>query len=274
MKRIVKVPGGRVSALSEGKGPSIVLLHAANVDMRSWQAVVPGLVRAGFRVVRYDRRGFGESTTDDVAFSNRADLVAVLDAFGIHRAALVGNSLGGEIAFDTAIEFPDRVVAVVGVGAGVGGYLAKPTKPEKVLFEEWTRLTYEPGLDREKLVELGVRIWVDGPGQSPDRVSAAIRDEVARMYRPLLQPNRVAGRSQPLHPPATDRLKELRCPVLAVTGSLDVSTIATAARHLAQKAPKARAVVMPDVAHMIGMEAPDKLNQLIVDFLAPLRPWS
>ena len=274
MKRFVEVPGGRILAESEGKGPSIVLIHAAIVDLRSWDAVVPGLVRAGFRVVRYDCRGFGESTTDDVAFSNRADLVAVLDAFGIHRAALVGNSNGGEIAFDTAIEFPERVVAVVGVGAGLGGYLAKPTPQEKALFGEWASLTSMPEVDREKLVELGVRIWVDGPGQSPHRVSDAIHDAVTEMLRPLMQPNRVEGRSEPLHPPATDRLKELRCPVLAVTGSLDVSTIPTTARYLAEKAPNARAVVMPDVAHMIGMEAPDKLNELVVDFLTPLRPWS
>jgi 3-oxoadipate enol-lactonase len=274
MKRIVKVPGGRISAVSEGKGPSVVLIHAAIVDMRSWEPVVPGLVRAGFRAVRYDCRGFGQSTTDDVAFSNRADLVAVLDAFEIKRAALVGNSLGGEIAFDTAIEFPDRVVAVVGVGAGLGGSLTKPTRPEKALFEEWARLAYSPEPERAKLVDLAVHIWVDGPGQSPDRVSAAIRDQVASMFRPLMRPKRVAGRSQPLHPPAIERLNELLCPILAVTGSLDVSTMTATASYLAEKAPCAAAVVLPDVAHMIGMEAPDALNQLIVDFLAPLRPWS
>ena len=61
--------------------------------------------------------------------------------------------------------------------------------------------------------------------------------------------------------------------VLAVAGELDFSDMAQTARHLEAAAPNARAVVWPDVAHMIGMEAPDRLNALIVDFLAPLRPW-
>ena len=116
MERFVDVPGGRLFVVDEGDGPPVVLLHAGIVDLRSWDGLVPHLVAAGYRAVRYDARAWGRSTTEDVAYSNRADLVAVLDALGIGRAALVGNSRGGQIAFDTAVEFPDRVVAVVGVG--------------------------------------------------------------------------------------------------------------------------------------------------------------
>jgi pimeloyl-ACP methyl ester carboxylesterase len=83
----------------------------------------------------------------------------------------------------------------------------------------------------------------------------------------------VTGRPIKLDPPANDRLAELRCPVLAVAGGFDLSEIVQTARHLEADAPNARAVVWPDVAHLIGMEAPDRLNALIVEFLAPLRPW-
>src|SRR5665811_2589940 len=91
--------------------------------------------------------------------------------------------------------------------------------------------------------------------------------------RPLYAPGRVRGRPIVLDPPVNDRLSELRCPVLAVAGALDISTIVQAAHRLEAAAPNARDVVWPDVAHMIGMEAPDRLNALILDFLAPLRPW-
>jgi pimeloyl-ACP methyl ester carboxylesterase len=77
-----------------------------------------------------------------------------------------------------------------------------------------------------------------------------------------------------MDPAANDRLDDLKCPVLAVAGALDVSTIVQAARRLDAGAPNARAVIWPDVAHMIGMEVPDRLNALIVEFLAPLRPWA
>jgi len=273
MERFIEVPGGRLFAMSNGAGPPVVLMHAAIVNLRAWDAMVPGLVAAGFRAVRYDYRAFGASTTEDVEFSNRADLLAVMDAFGIGRAALVGNSRGGQIGFDTAIEFPGRVVAVVGVGAGLGGFDGELTPEEEALFQEGERLEAAPEPNIDAIVDLDVRVWVDGPGQRPDRVDPAIREAVRGMDRELYEPGRIKGRPIILRPPANDRLAELSCPVLAVAGALDISDVGQTARRLEAAAPNARAVVWPDVAHMIGMEAPDRLNALIFEFLAPLRPW-
>lgn len=146
MERFVEVPGGRLFAASDGAGSPIVLMHAAIVDHRAWDAMVPGLVDAGFGVVRYDYRAFGASTTDDLEFSNRADLLAVLDAFGIARAALVGNSRGGQIAFDTAIESPERVIAVVGVGAGLGGFDGALTPEERASSTKGSASNRPPSL--------------------------------------------------------------------------------------------------------------------------------
>lgn len=270
----VDVPGGRIPIVDEGAGPPIVLIHAGIVDLRAWELLVPYLTTAGYRVVRYDTRGFGVSTTDDVEFSNRADAIAVLDALGIGRAALVGNSRGGSIAFDTAVEFPDRVVAVVGVGAGLGGFEGEPTAEELVLFDEGERLESADPFDPAALTDFEVRLWVDGPGQPTDRVEPAIREAVRRMDLPLNQPDRVRGTPIVLEPTATDRLADLRCPVLAVAGALDLADVAQTALHLAANAPNARAIVWPDVAHMIGMEAPERLAGAIVEFLAPLDRWA
>src|ERR1035437_2010392 len=170
MERFIEVPGGRVFAVSEGVGPPIVLVHAAIADLRAWDAMVPGLVLAGSNVVRYAYRAFGRSTTDNVDFSNRADLLAVLDAFGIGRAALVGNSRGGQIALDTAIEFPERVVAVVGVGAGLGGFEGELTPNEQVLFEQADAIMSAAEPDLDAIAALAVRLWVDGLGQPVGRV--------------------------------------------------------------------------------------------------------
>ncbi len=87
-------------------------------------------------------------------------------------------------------------------------------------------------------------------------------------------PDRVQGRMTRLSPPANQRLADLRQPVLAVAGELDVSDVAATARHLEANAPNATAVIWPDVAHMIGMEQPDRLAARIVEFLAPLPRWS
>ena len=274
MERFIDVPGGRLCVVEEGDGPPVVLVHAGIVDLRAWDAFVPHLVVGGFRVVRYDTRGWGRSTTAEVDFSNRADLVAVLDACGIGRAALVGNSRGGQIAFDTAIEFPDRVIAVVGVCAGLGGFEGHPTAEEIALFEEMDRLESADAADPDAIAEIDVRVWVDGPGQPPDRVDPAIREAVWAMDRPLYEAGRVVGRPIPLDPPAAERLPDLHCPVLAVAGLLDVSDVAETAQHVEAHAPNARAVLLPDVAHMIGMERPAELAGLVIEFLAALRPWA
>jgi len=273
MERFVDVPGGRLLVVDEGGGPPVVLVHAGIVNLRSWDAFVPHLVEAGFRVVRYDTRGWGRSTTEDVAYSNRADLVAVLDALGFARAALVGNSRGGQIAFDTAVEFPDRIVAVVGIGAGLGGFEGHPTAEETALFDEMERLEEAEPHDLEAIVAINTRLWVDGPGQLAGRAPAWIAGHVRETSRLLAEPGHVFGRPVVLKPPAAERLADLRCPVLAVAGALDVSDVAETALHLQEHAPIAREVVLPDAAHLIAMERPDELAGLIVDFLEPLRPW-
>jgi pimeloyl-ACP methyl ester carboxylesterase len=94
------------------------------------------------------------------------------------------------------------------------------------------------------------------------------------MARPLNEPGRARGQRIGLDPPANDRLSELRCPVLAIAGALDFSEVAATAERLASAAPDARAEIWPDVAHMVGMEQPDRLAATIVAFLSPLDRWS
>jgi 3-oxoadipate enol-lactonase len=267
----VDVPGGSLHVIDEGTGSPILLLHAGIADSRSWDEMVPLLNRAGYRTIRFDQRGAGGSTTEDVAFSRVADLLAVLDATGIDRVVLVGNSMGGVLAFDTAIEAPDRVVAIVGVAAGLGGFDGGNTPEELAMFAEMERLEEQEPVDPAAVADVDIRVWVDGPGQPPTRVPAAIRDLVREMD--LFDPSRPQGKPIRLNPPASDRLAELRCPILAVAGEIDVSEVAVTARHLEANAPNARALVWPDVAHMIGMEQPARLTDAIVGFLAPLERW-
>jgi 3-oxoadipate enol-lactonase len=274
MERFVDVPGGRILAAEEGSGPPIVLIHAAIVDLRSWDELAPMLAAAGYRVIRYDMRGFGRTVTEDVEFNPRSDLLAVIDAFGVGRAAMVGNSLGGSVALETAIESPDRVVAVVTLGSGPAGFEAGLTPVERDLFEEGDRLQSARPQDADALADLLVRVWVDGPGQPADRVPAAIRESVLEAARRQFLPGYVAGRRQRLSPPANDRLADLGCPTLAVVGALDLTELVAAAGRLEEAAVDARAVVWPDVAHMVAMEQPRRLASLVTEFLAPLGPWS
>ena len=264
----VPVPGGRLFVVEEGTGPAILLLHAGIVDSRAWEPLAPHLVVAGYRTIRYDARGFGRSETEDVDFSNRADVLAVLDALAVGRACLVGNSRGGQIAVDTAVEHPGRVAALVTIGANIGGLEPEATPAEAALFEEMDRL--EADADPETVADLHVRLWVDGIGQPTDRVPSGIRDAVREMDRRVADRGRVHGRPIRLLPPAAERLDALTMPVLAIAGALDVSDVWATAQHVERTCRDARAVLMPDVAHLIAVEAPEAVAALIVGLLQPL----
>lgn len=270
----IEVPGGRLFVVDEGAGPPIVLLHAGVADLRSWDAMVPPLVAAGYRVIRFDSRGVGRSTTEGVEFTHRADVVAVLDALGLACAALVGNSMGGMTAIDTAIESPDRVAAVVGVGAGLGGFEGTPTPEETLIFEAYERVDGAEPYDADALTDFEANVWLEGRGQPAGRVDQAIRDAFKAMAGPLNAPGRVPARGLPLEPPANDRLSELRCAVLFVAGELDFSDAVQAAQRIEAAAPNGQTLLWPDVAHMIGMEQPARLAAAIVEFLAPLDRWA
>lgn len=266
--RLVQVPGGRLHAIEEGAGPPVVLLHAGIADLRAWDALVPLLVAAGFRTVRYDQRGFGRSETDAVEVSHRADVIAVLDAFGIGRACLVGNSRGGQIAIDTAVEFPDRVAALITLGAGLGGFEPDVTPAEMARFEQAEAI--EEAGDPDAIAAFDVGLWGDGPGQPPGRLRADLRETLLGMARAAAEPAREHGTPIPLMPRAATRLDALTMPVLAIAGALDVSDTIATAEHLAASVARGRSVVIPGVAHMIAMEAPERVAELIVETLAPL----
>src|SRR5215207_2115333 len=156
----IDVPAGRLAADDEGQGPPILLVHSAIVNRRSWDPVLPHLVDAGYRVLRYDMRGFGESTTEDVEYQPHADVVAVLDHFAVGRAAIGGNSMGGAFALDAVLESPERFVAYIWVGAGIGGF-EKPEEPgEAPVFQ--AEGDAEDAGDWDLAAEIDTRIWVDG----------------------------------------------------------------------------------------------------------------
>ncbi len=81
----VPVPGGMLHVIDDGDPADapIVLLHAWIADLRAWDDMAPLLVASRYRVIRFDGRGFGRTTTDDVEYSPRADVIALLDALEI-----------------------------------------------------------------------------------------------------------------------------------------------------------------------------------------------
>jgi 3-oxoadipate enol-lactonase len=267
----IEVPGGLIVADEIGEGSPLILIHSASVDRRSWDEVANGLAQAGYRAIRYDMRGFGESTSEEVDFAGEDDLIAVLDALNVGQVAVVGNSLGTAFALDAILAHPERFVAFIWIGGGVGGFRAQDEPKEALAFAAASAA--REGDDLDLITAWNLHIWLDGVGQSATRVPAQLREKVRLMNRPLMEKARVFGNVQRPDPAAVTRLGELRLPVTAIVGDLDTHGTKEAARLLAAEAG-AHLITLPGVAHFPGMEMPDRIVELIVEAVGSISPWN
>lgn len=257
--------GARIYYEVEGDGQPLLLIHGGLGSLRMWDGVVPA-VADRHRVIRYDTRGFGQTETEDVEFSNREDAVAILDHLGVRSTVVVGQSRGGNIALDLAIEQPRRVTALASVAGGVGGHEGElPEGTESPPWDELERL--EEAHDWDSLAEMETRIWVDGWGQPMTRVDQALRSRVHDWILSTYQAEKPEGRPQPLQPSAVERLGEVQIPVLVMLGTADEPGGILSSRHLARTVPGARLVEFENVAHMIQLEQPDRFNRELAAFL-------
>ena len=261
MTEILETNGARIAYNVAGDGEAVVLIHAGVANRSMWDDQVEAL-RDEYRVIRHDTRGFGETETDAVAFSNRADVIALLDELGVDRAHLVGLSRGGTIAIDTALEFPDRVRSLTVVAGGVSGYKSPVELPDETFA---AAEAMEEARDWAALSEWETAFWADGPGQSPDRVPE-VRRRVHEWVLTTYQAEKQEGDPQPLDPPAVGRLDELHVPLLVMLGTLDDPGTTDAMRHLAASVPGARLEEFA-TAHMVNLEEPDRFNRVLRAFL-------
>jgi 3-oxoadipate enol-lactonase len=263
MTHVLEHHGARIAYDVDGIGEPVLLVHAGVANRRMWDAQVEAL-RDRYRLIRHDTRGFGDTETNAVAFSNRDDIGAVLDAVGERSAHLVGLSRGAQIALDFTLEFPDRVRSLVFSGGGVGGYDA-PEQSDASIWEEPERLL--EAKDWEGIAEWETRFWVDGPGQPPDRVDPAVRELVHGWILATYLAEKEEGTPQPLDPPANARLGDLRAPLLVIVGDLDEVETRAHCRYLASAVPGARLEVFEGAAHLVNLEQPERFNRLLGEFL-------
>ena len=105
-----------------GSGTPVVLLHANTGSSRNWDYQIPAFIAAGYRVIAYDRRGWGRSTATPDAQPGTAadDLHALMKYLGVNRFHLLGTAGGGFVAFDYALSFPEELRSLV-IANSIGG---------------------------------------------------------------------------------------------------------------------------------------------------------
>ena len=231
-----------------GQGPPVVFLPGLALDRGVWAGVARGLADE-FDTIRLDLRGHGESPEPTQPFAHHEDVVQALDALGIARAHFVGLSMGGAVALDVALAFPDRVRSLALVGSALHGH---------AWSAEWVAsFRAVRRIGREQGARAARDAWAEQFGGVGRELFA--RDRGTRWTR------RNLGR--PLEPPAAERLAAVRVPTLVVVGERDRADFQAIARTLAAQIAGAQAVTLSGVGHLSPLEAPALLADTLKEFL-------
>lgn len=261
----IAIPSGAAVLVAEaaGAGPAVVCLHAGVTDRRSWRPVAPYLTESHF-VVAYDRRGFGDTTASPEPFDQVADLVAVLDHFGIPRAVFVGNSQGGRVAMEAALEHRDRIAGVVMVAAAWTG-APDPDGPWPDWLVEIDRLGDEAhaSTDLDRINDFEAWLWLDGPRGPKGRIDGPARTLFLEMNRRALAVNAAGDVGDEIdRGHAWGRLGSMEVPVAVVECALDLPWAPARGRAATNALPDATYLEL-DTAHLPGLEQPEALATVI-----------
>ena len=251
-----ETPGARLFYIdSGGNGIPVVFLHANTGSSRVWEYQIPAFTAAGYRVVAFDRRGWGrtEIRPDGSQPGSAADdLRTLLDSLHIERIHLVGTAGGGFVALDFALSYPERLRSLV-VANSIGGV----QDPE---FLDMGRRLRPPQFDAlpPELREVGP----DYRAGNPEGTKRWI--ELEKISRPPGPP----AVAQPLRNRLTLALLEkIHMPTLLLTGGADLYAPPPVMRLFAARITGAEFVIVPEAGHSTYWERPEVFNQAVLKFL-------
>jgi pimeloyl-ACP methyl ester carboxylesterase len=271
----VNVGRHRVSTLTMGSGPDVLLIHGLGGTRASLFETAADL-SPSYRVHAIDLPGFGSSSKPATGAYNArwfSDIVlGLLDELGISRAHIVGNSMGGRVAIEMALQAPERVGALGLLCPGVAfvrrGFhpIVRLLRPELGLLPH----TFHRSL-------ISAQFWTmfhDRDRIDPD-VANLMVEEFRRIYasRGARYAFLSSARNIYLEPPFGrhgfyPRLAGLERPALFVWGSHDPLVPAAFGRHVRQWLPSAEQVVMEGCGHVPQVERPEECNRLLLEFFA------
>lgn len=274
------VDGLEVHYQAAGGGPPVfLLLHGFGASTFSWREVMEPLAEWG-RAIAYDRPAFGLTERPLVweggsPYSTRAqvDLVVdLMDELDVEQAVLVGHSAGGTVALAAALEYPDRVAALVLVDPAVyigGGTpaLVRPLLNTPQMDHLGPLIARRISTGGDEFLE---RAWHDPAKITPD-VYAGYRKPLQAPHwdQALWELTKASSR-----PNLAERLDEIRMPTLVVTGDDDQVVPTEEGIRLAGEIPGASLVVFEDCGHVPQEECPEQFLTAVHNFMLELEQES
>ena len=241
---------------SGGNGEPVVFVHAATGSSRVWEYQRPVFAKRGYRVITYDRRGYGRSVADASGpqpGTGADDLNALIDYLKIDRVHLVGTAAGGFVAWDYALSFPKRLRSLV-IANSIGGVQDPEYQAAMQRLRTPDFLAMSPDMR-----ELGPAYRVSNP-TGADRWR-----ELERTARPTsAQPPAQTFRNRVTFA----QLETISVPTLLLTGDADMYAPPPIMRMFAVHVKGSKAVVIPEAGHSGYWEQPEFFNRTVLEFIA------
>ena len=240
---------------SGGDGAPVVLMHAATGSSRVWEHQIPAFTAAGFRVIAFDRRGFGRTAIapGGVQPGTAADdLHALMDYLRVDRFHLVGTAAGGFAAIDYALSFPQRLRSLV-LANTIGGvqdesYLALGRRIRPPEFNALPADVRELGPSYRAANAEGTRRWME-----------------------LEQSSRAPGTPPPAqtmkHHLTFALVATIKTPTLVLTGGADLYAPPPVMKLFVERIKGAESIVVPEAGHSTYWEQPDAFNSAVLAFI-------
>lgn len=272
-QRWVLVDGRPVNTIEVGAGEPVLFIHGLGGSWPNWLEQLPAF-GAGRRAIALDLPGFGASPMPaaPISIPRYAETIAgVMDALEIPSAAIVGNSMGGEISAELAIGRPElvqRLVLVSPAGISTAAVakrlpMIRRAHPVVHALTHWLGANADQVVRRPRVREAALRTVAAQPQRiAPEFAAEQLRGMGKPGFLPALEA--IVSHSQTLR----ERLPAIDCPTLVVWGDRDPVVPARDAEVFASQIPGARKVVWEQTGHVAMFERAAEFNALLEDFLS------
>jgi pimeloyl-ACP methyl ester carboxylesterase len=281
--RSVDVHGLRLHCVEAGTGPLVVLLHGFPEFWYAWRHQIPALADAGYRVVAPDLPGYNTSDKPPRVRDYRPEVLAqevadLIVALGADSAAVAGHDWGGALAWLVAMHHPERVQRLVVLNAPHPIRFRKGLRSLQQLRRSWYIFAFQlPWLPERLIAARDFQALRWALGRQPTRLGAFTAQDIDRYVAAAAQPGalraainyyRAAVRANPLAQVHT--LSRVDIPTLVIWGDQDRYL----GRELAEPdrtwVPEVRVERIAEASHWVQADAPERVNQLMMDFLQPI----
>ena len=261
----LKVDDHDIHYIVEGSGDPVLMLHGGYLSLDSWDGQVVPLKEAGYRCIRYDELGHGQTEVGGKITNGYEIVNAFAEEFGDDKISVIGLSWGGIQAVDFAINYPEKVEKLILVSPGMNGW---DWFQDSIAHNNFIRgrVAIANG-DTTIAIMRFCKNWVVGPQRDVFEVDEDLRqviyDKVEYNYnhnwgKPWSVPDEDFDRVQ---------LADIKVPTLILRGEHDVQDIAQITHIYAQAIPNAELLEISGVAHYPNMEITEQFNNIILEFL-------